>query len=187
MGFTHNDRRRPLSRTAAICRTLSILCKFAFFVIVLWSIFILVLMGFSLANASLDDKAIPFAIALPFLYALYGAVFCMVPWTLGNMLGELSTARTPFTIKNARRLRFMALVLVLYSVLESLLSFVDSEFALSIDDGQHIQVGNLVHDFAANAGTTLDLFPLVIAAVFFALSFVFQYGVLLQQQSDETL
>lgn len=34
---------------------------------------------------------------------------------------------------------------------------------------------------------TLNLFPIVAAAVVFAFSFVFKYGVLLQEFSDDTL
>lgn len=102
------------------------------------------------------------------------------------MLGDISEGRTPFTLQNAKRLLFLALILLLYAVLEMLLATVDSQFILSV--GEHsIEVGSFIRDLASNSGTTLNLFPLLMSAMFFALSYVFKYGVLLQQESDETL
>ncbi len=74
----------------------------------------------------------------------------------------------------------------MYAVFEALLASVDSQFILMAGNDS-IQVGNFIRDFASNSGTTLNLFPLLMSAMFFALSYVFKYGVLLQQESDETL
>lgn len=102
------------------------------------------------------------------------------------MLSDISQNRTPFTLINAKRLLILALILLLYAILETLLASVDSQFILSVNDNS-IEVGNFVRDITSDSGTTLNLFPLLMSAMFFALSYVFKYGVLLQQESDETL
>lgn len=186
MRFSRNVKTRPLNRVAATCKTLSVLCIIAFAVMAAWFVFVLALMCFSLAATNVEDDILPLAFAVPFLYALYSINSCLLPLTLGRMLGDISKNRTPFTLRNANRLLFLALVLLLYSVLEALLASVDSQFVL-IAGNDSIEVGNFIRDFASNSGTTLNLFPLLMSAMFFALSYVFKYGVLLQQESDETL
>lgn len=89
-------------------------------------------------------------------------------------------------MKNANRLVFLAIILLLYVVFETLLSTVDSHFVLTLESSS-VEVGNFVRSFSSDSGTTLNLFPLLMSAMFFALSYVFKYGVLLQQESDETL
>lgn len=165
---------------------LSILCKLAFAALALWSAFGVILMCYSLAHTDFKGEILPLVYAVPFLYALYSANACLLPLTLGRMLGDISQDRTPFTLQNARRLLFLALILLLYAALEALLASVDSQFILLVDNNS-IEVGNFIRDLASNSGTTLNLFPLLMAAMFFALSYVFKYGVLLQQESDETL
>lgn len=186
LNLRNNHRDKPLSRVAATCRTLSVLCKFAFIALASWSIFVLILMCYYIATTKFDNEILPLAYAVPSLYALYSANSCLLPVILSRMLGDISEDRTPFTFQNANRLLFLALVLLLYSVLEALLASVDSHFVF-IAGNASIEIGGFMRDFASNSGTTLNLFPLLMSAMFFALSYVFKYGVLLQQESDETL
>ena len=186
MPLRPDNSEKTLSRVATICKILSILCKLAFVVLALWSISVLILMIYSLSKTDFGDEILPLALAVPFLFALYSANSCLLPFVFGRMLGDISEDRTPFTLQNANRLLFLALVLLMYAVLEVLLATADSQFILSV--GTHsIEIGNFMRDFASNSGTTLNLFPLLMSAMFFALSYVFKYGVLLQQESDETL
>ncbi len=128
----------------------------------------------------------PLAIAIPILYALYSANSCLLPLVFVKILSDISASRTPFTLRNASLLQQLALILLVYTALETLLAAIGSQFAFSAESN-FIQVGGLVRDFLSNTGTTLNLFPLLMSAMFFALSYVFKYGVLLQQESDETL
>lgn len=186
MRFNRKVGSQPLPRIAATCRLLSALCKIAFAVIAMWSFAVLALICYSLATSSLDSSVFPLALAVPFLYALYSADACLLPILLGRILNDISKNRTPFTLQNANRLLLLALVLLLYAVFEALLTSVDSQFVMSLGSNS-IEVGILSRDLASNSGTTLNLFPLLMSAMFFALSYVFKYGVLLQQESDETL
>lgn len=186
MKRNHDVGGQPLTKIAGMCKFLSALCKIAFLLFAIWSVFVLVLMSYSLFTTEFTDDILPLAFAVPFLYALYSANTCLLPLVLGRMLGDISEGRTPFTLQNAKRLLFLALILLLYALLEMLLVTVDSQFILSV--GEHsIEVGSFIRDLASNSGTTLNLFPLLMSAMFFALSYVFKYGVLLQQESDETL
>ena len=140
----------------------------------------------AIIESDFPSDAFFLALSLPIAYALYSANSCMLPLILSKILESISDDRTPFTIKNANRLLWLALIMLLYDLLGELLNIVDTQFLLQIGDSS-IMVGTFVRDYSSNAGTTIDIFPLVIAAVFFALSYVFKYGVLLQQESDETL
>lgn len=177
---------RPLPRIAAICRFLSILCKAAFVVYALWSICAFALMCYSLASASCSNEIALYAFALPTVYLLYSANFCVLPLILCKILDDISENRTPFTMQNAKRLLLLSGALLLYAVLEALLGCIDSQFIFMAGNNS-IEVGNFIRDFSSNSGTMLNLFPLLMSAMFFALSYVFKYGVLLQQESDETL
>lgn len=186
MRLNRDVGNKPLSRIASMCRFLSILCRIAFVAILAWSFFAFILMCCSLASTSFSGEIIPLAIAVPFLYALYSANACLLPFVLNRMLDDISKGRTPFTMQNANRLALLAIILLLCTVFEALLTTVDSHFVLSL--GEHsVEVGNFVRSFSSDSGTTLNLFPLLMSAMFFALSYVFKYGVLLQQESDETL
>ena len=85
---------------------------------------------------------------------------------------------SPFTLANARRLRGIGLLLIVYDLLQSALSSVMTASmakALSTAGEQvsvHISLGGLL---------------IVTGLAVFSLSYVFQYGVQLQQLSDETL
>ena len=186
MKFNRDIGSQPLSRIASICRFLSILCKLAFAVFAIWSTFALILMCYSIGTTDFGSEMLPLVYAVPVLYALYSANSCLLPFVLGKMLSDISQNRTPFTLINAKRLLALALILLLYAILETLLASVDSQFILSVNDNS-IEVGNFMRDITSDSGTTLNLFPLLMSAMFFALSYVFKYGVLLQQESDETL
>ena len=186
MRFNRKVGSRPLPRIIAICRFLSALCKIAFAIMALWGIAVLGLICYSLATSNFDNGIPPLGLAVPVLYALYSVDACFLPILLGRILDDISKGRTPFTLQNARRLLLLALVLLLYAIIEAISTSVDSQFVLSFGSNM-VEVGMPSHDLASNSGTTLNLFPLLMSAMFFALSYVFKYGVLLQQESDETL
>lgn len=177
---------KPISHVAKICRFLSFLCITAFIIVVLWGIFVFCLICYSILTGNISNDGLATALAVPIVYLLYMANASLIPLTLWKMLHDISGARTPFTLFNVKRLFHLAVILLFYSVLEALLIAVDAQFMVFIGENE-IQVGNMFYDFTAHSGTTLNLFPLLMSAMFFALSYVFKYGVLLQQESDETL
>lgn len=174
------------SRATEIFRRISVLCFIAFLIIALWSIWMCILLVISIENSSTDSDLILSALPMLSIYTLYGINFSLIPLLLGRMLRDISIEGRPFTEKNAGRLFKLAVIMVLYAILERISLELQSQFMLYIGNNE-IQVGNFIYDFASHSGTSVNIFPLIIAGVFFALSYVFKYGVSLQQQSDETL
>ena len=75
-----------------------------------------------------------------------------------------------------RRLRLVAGSLLLYGVLEFVMT-------IAVSSAQQGFANMTLNGEVA----TINLFPLVAAAVVFAFFFVFKYGVLLQELSDDTI
>ena len=186
MSENNSDNSVNLTKATNICRFLSRLCRIAFVIIVVWGAFGIAVMIYSIVTSNPIADVMPIAISVPFVFALYSANASMLPLVFGNMLGDISKDSTPFTLKNSRRLFYIAVILLISALLEELLAIVSSQFSLAIVSNS-IEVGDFIWDFVSSAGTALNLFPLIMSAMFFALSYVFKYGVLLQEQSDETL
>ena len=87
------------------------------------------------------------------------------------ILRSLWTEETPFLMKNVRRMKALALALVLFEPCIRLLVYWQVQFT-----------GSTNINFGATPG-----FFLPAAAVVYCLALVFQYGVILQTQADETL
>lgn len=87
------------------------------------------------------------------------------------ILRSLWTEETPFLMKIVRRMKALALALVLFEPCIRLLVYWQVQFT-----------GSTNINFGATPG-----FFLPVAAVVYCLALVFQYGVILQTQADETL
>ena len=87
------------------------------------------------------------------------------------ILRSLWTEETPFLMKNVRRMKALALVLALYEPCLRLLVYWQVRFT-----------GATNVSWGAAPGVLLPA-----AAVVYCLALVFQYGVILQTQADETL
>lgn len=87
------------------------------------------------------------------------------------ILRSLWTEETPFLMKNVRRMKVLALVLALYEPCLRLLVYWQVRFT-----------GATNVNWGAAPGVLLPA-----AAVIYCLALVFQYGVILQTQADETL
>ena len=87
------------------------------------------------------------------------------------ILRSLWTEETPFLMKNVRRMKALALVLALYEPCLRLLVY----WQVRVTGATNV-------NFGAAPGILLP-----VAAVVYCLALVFQYGVILQTQADETL
>lgn len=87
------------------------------------------------------------------------------------ILRSLWTEETPFLMKNVRRMKALALVLALYEPCLRLLVY----WQVRVTGATNVNWG-------AAPGVLLP-----VAAVVYCLALVFQYGVILQTQADETL
>lgn len=140
------------------------------------------IMVYMLANAELSGQTVETSILTLLLHLGRGAITVVLYAILIGMFSDTARGESPFTMKQVKRLRLLSLVLVVYAVLGVFLS---SWSAVLQMDG--ITVGTLSSDAYTNVIVPIDLAPVFAAAVLFAFSFVFKYGVLLQRLSDETL
>ncbi|MCL1832098.1 MAG: DUF2975 domain-containing protein [Oscillospiraceae bacterium] len=100
------------------------------------------------------------------------AVIAAIMFVASYIFKDMTTQHTPFAQKNADRLKIISLLLIGFTiVVQPLKAFLIMVFVPGVNEFTfHI---NLAH--------------FVFAAVFFCLALIFEYGVILQQESDETL
>ena len=165
---------RLLVRTRKICSFISFAMITVFAFLCVWWLVSIGVMSFSLFDPGFSDNPVSgFALVN---YALCGVAMAMTCITLIKIFSDTSKGQSPFTMLQVRRLRLVAISLLSYAVLEFGMT---CSAAFMKQGWMDASVGG--------AFPTLNLFPIIAAAVVFAFSFVFKYGVLLQELSDETL
>ncbi|MEG1907057.1 MAG: DUF2975 domain-containing protein [Gordonibacter sp.] len=103
------------------------------------------------------------------IFIVYGLVWVTIFIILIQIFSDVSKGKSPFMMPQVHRLRLVAAALLVYAILEFAITCV----ATFMQQGAPI--------------TTINLASFIAAAVVFAFSFVFQYGVLLQEFSDDTV
>lgn len=88
------------------------------------------------------------------------------------LLSAIGRGRTPFTIQNVKSLKLISLFLLLSGVVSSALNVVIEKVVAS----------NVVF-----VQSSVDLTPIFAAIIVYCLALIFQYGVGLQEESDQTL
>ena len=153
------------------CRLLCMLVKAILALLGVWwlassCLMIAAFLGFNVVKVSQAITVESFI-----LYVLGGIAMAVVFVMLIRLFSDASEGRSPFTMAQVKRLRVIATALAGYSIVEFMMTFSSP----------------LVAGKMEASTPTLNLFPIVAAAVVFAFSFVFKYGVLLQEFSDDTL
>ena len=108
-------------------------------------------------------------------------VYCAVFAIAGIVFRDISLGESPFTLKQARRIRAIAWLLLLCALTEALLP-TGGIVAYQVAGGVF---GTEYH--TSPISTSLRIGPIIVALVFFVLSSVFKYGVTLQELSDDTV
>lgn len=175
LGNEAQETERSLAKTNKTCKLICILIKIVFGLLCAWWLISISAMVCSLLNLEIFQElgtATPLAL---FVYVVSGFVMATICIVLIQVFGDASRGQSPFTMTQVKRLRIVSFSLIAYAILELLMNnsapFIQSGFILG----------------AAEGAATINLFPIVSAAVIYAFSFVFKYGVLLQKLSDETL
>lgn len=100
-----------------------------------------------------------------------------------RMLTDVAKGESPFALVQVKRLRVLSVVFVTLALFE----FIFSPGFAYLLQMNGFDVGYLIANDGGNSILSINLAPLIVAAVFWALSLIFEYGVLLQEFSDETL
>lgn len=174
------ETQKSLSKVSKICNLISILIKIIFVVFCAWWLVSSALLCSSLFGADTlmgVDNVNVIDIAL---YVADGIVVAVIFITTIKVFSDTAKGRSPFVIVQVRRLRLISLMLVLYTLLNTMFNMFTASNSTLWNYGQGVQsVGNIL--------VAVDFAPLIAAGVVFAFSFVFKYGVLLQELSDDTL
>lgn len=176
------NQQNSLERVKKVCKRISSLVKiFAALFCVVWILLIVAII------CSLIDPAVfggegETSPVLLVKVVLLGAVIVILLKAILGLFSDASNGKSPFSLPQVKRLRFVALCLVIYTALEFLLALGSATMQIG-----GVSTGYLPIDGNGNMIVPVDFAPLVAASVVFAFSFVFEYGVLLQEFSDETL
>lgn len=174
------ETNASLARINKVCMGISLVIKVVFAIICLFWLFVAGSMVISFVG-SFDSGEISGLGIIPIvLHILRGVIVAVLFVLLIGVFSETAKGESPFTLKQVGRLRQMALALLVYAILELMFSASSVMF----------QLGSLNSGYLSTSGSaiiTIDFAPLIASAVVFAFSFVFQYGVLLQELSDETI
>lgn len=171
-----------LRKIKVMCRVFSAVFRVVYAIIIIWWAVALFSLVCSLLSPDLfesSETTCVLAVAIFFLLGIDLFAFFAV---LSNMFSGLANGDIPFSNKQVESLRVLALLLAIYFGLETVSSSIS---VLLHQSGFH--TGFFTTGAEVNSFVTIDPAPLLIAAVFFALSFVFEYGVLLQGEANDTV
>lgn len=174
--MTCDDRleaEASLCRVNKVCKGISTFLKIAFVVFCVYWLLVVVFMAFSFS----ENDGIVLNIAM---HLARGVVIAVLFVIVMGVFSDAAKGQSPFTLKQVDRLRLMALSLLVYAVLEVVFSASSAMMQLGSLNFGYFSTNN-------SAIITFDFAPLIAAAVVFAFSFVFKYGVLLQEFSDDAL
>ena len=102
---------------------------------------------------------------------LSAVVMSAILFVASFIFKDMSRGNTPFTAKNANRLRVISLLLI----------------ALSIVIPPLKMLLTMIFFTSASAYCSISLGQIIFAIMFFCLALIFEYGAELQRESDETL
>lgn len=114
------------------------------------------------------------------LYSAYGANSAALILIFISIFSSAAKGDSPFSMVQVKRLRIIAVLLLIYAALESV-------NAVNVGLMQFDGINSGYISASESAIVAVNFAPIIAAAVIFAFSYVFKYGVLLQEFSDETL
>lgn len=171
---------RSLSKIKKVCKFIGyamkiILVLFCISWVAVAAIMISTIVGFSGQNGieTIDVSNL-------LLFLAYGVVFGVTIVVLTKVFSDTARGETPFAMIQVKRLRLIALMLIIYAALD----------IFTVSNTASLQFNGVDSGFIStneNSFLAVNFTPIIAAAVLFAFSFVFKYGVLLQELSDETL
>lgn len=174
------EAENSLNRIQKLCRLISIGLKTIFALVCVYWLLVVLSMLISVVDPGLlhTDQDVNALSAI--LYFLYGAIIAALFVVFIKIFSSAAKGETPFTMVQVKRLRLIACFLLGYALLDSAIAYNTALLKFEAINSGYVSTSD-------SAIVAFNFAPFVAAAVVFAFSFVFQYGVLLQEFSDETL
>ena len=169
-----------LMRINKVCMGIKIVLKVVFVIICVSWVLVAGVMVLSFTGALSSGESGSTGIVPILLHIARGCMVAVLFAILIGVFSEAAKGESPFTLKQVKRLRMMSLALLVYALLG---------IAFSVGSVM-LQLGSLNSGYISTASSaiiTIDFAPFIAAAGVFAFSVVFQYGVLLQEFSDDTV
>lgn len=169
-----------LNNIQRVCKLLRIVMSIIFVVLCIFWLISTGSMIFSFLNVgpgSHADNIGPLNIILSFAY---GGIIAVMYFIFISMFSDVLRGESPFTLAQVKRLRLIAGTLVVYALLDFIGACNNALFQIHTLNSGYISTSD-------SAIVMINFTPLLAAAVVFAFSFIFKYGVLLQEFSDDTL
>ena len=169
-----NTLEQSLKHASHVCRVINVMLTVLLIGAGLIWLTALVMSFAQLGAAGFDGMSLVAYIVL------YGVLVLGVLAMLKLIFKDAVNSETPFTEKQADRLRFIAFLALMFALLE---------FALGVTFEVVPRIG---YDVIVNRGSTepvisINVGVLVFSAIMYSLSAIFRYAALLQQLSDETV
>lgn len=172
-----SELQTELTKAQRICRVIRA------FLIVCLAVFVVGWLGTCIAlTVDLADEGIPALLGAPFYIAVYGLIICFFLYKMIQVFTDVVKGREPLSMEQARRLQFLAVMLLLLFILD--LSY-SAGVALEVIPQAGYNI--LVNDGIEKPTLNINIGMLVFSAIMFSLSAIFRYAALLQRLSDETV
>lgn len=169
-----------LEKTNRVCRLLNIALKAVFGIFLVFWLVAAVMMTRQIMDSGQLSEVGETSLLTVLFFICQGIAIAMMFVILIKIFSDVSKGKSPFEMIQVRRLRLIAGLLLIYGVFDFAISLNTAAAQMSgFDTGYYSSSGNTV--------VPLNLSPFIAAGVVFAFSFVFKYGVLLQEFSDDTL
>lgn len=169
-----------LGRVKRVCKSIGVTLRVILVLFCLYWLFVVGSMLYAAltsGSGSVDENP---TILHAFLYFVHGVVIALLLISFVGIFSDVAKGISPFEMRQVKRLRIIAGLLALYALVD----FVVTSRTILFDQS------DMTSGYISTTGNDIipiNLAPIFGAAVTFAFSFVFQYGVLLQEFSDETL
>ncbi len=170
--------RVSIGKIKKVCRVLDMLMKVIFVILTICWFFSLGSMLLSIANPNFFSTSSASLMDIV-LCVFFGVTIAAMFFVFAGMFSDVAKEESPFTLK-VKRLRIIATLLAVYAIIDIAASYNSAFLQLSTINAGYVSTNG-------SAIMKIDFAPFVASAVVFAFSFVFKYGVLLQEFSDETL
>ena len=164
---------RSLTKTKKVCRFINIAIRVIF---VIFCVSWILVAGMMFLSTMGEYEGI-----LRFIFfCASGIVIAAMFIVLIMIFSDVAKGESPFDMIQVRRLRIIASLLLIYAISDFAATYNTASLEFSTLNSGYVSTNDSVV-IAVNFAT------FIAAAVVFAFSFVFQYGVLLQEFSDDTV
>ena len=179
------ETQESISRINKVCKLINVVFKVILVIFCAYWVVAIVGMIFGAANNDSSQQLAGTIFFQILLFSTHGVVIAFLIGVLIAIFSDASKGESPFTFIQVKRLRWIAGLLLIYAVLDFLITqnnalLSNALLSYSGMDSGYISTSDI-------SIIQVNLGPLIAAGAVYAFSFVFKYGVLLQEFSDETL